>query len=77
MIQRGSVKTPIIGFIDDWFSKLQSPVNPVPSLNVVSRGQSDNLQTFDISSKIETHKHVSLKFMQFKSHIKCIIDYNL
>jgi hypothetical protein len=54
MFQRGSVKTPIIGFIDDWFSKLQSTVNPVPSLNVVVHGQLDNLQTFDISSKIET-----------------------
>jgi hypothetical protein len=49
------VKTPIIGFIDDWSSKLQSTVNPVPSLNMVSHGQLDNLQTFDISSKIETH----------------------
>jgi len=55
MFQRGLVKTPIIGFIDDWFSKLHSRVNPVPFLNVVSHGQLDNLQTFDISSKIETH----------------------
>jgi hypothetical protein len=55
MFQKGLVKTPIIGFIDDWFSKLQSTVNLVPSLNVVSHAQLDTLQTFDISGKMETH----------------------